>query len=215
LINVRRVVQTMIAAKGSDGRPFIERFHGFCNAVSNTVGSVTFAMSENNVGGSRVVPNLKPANYVGTTDVAIVEDLLYNMPEDERPQIRVGQWDEGSKSWRYAMEPLQPKHIYIMKVDVEGYDVAALNGLKRLLTESPPVALVSEFHPDSAFGVHCDPLKFVRFMYGAGYRYQHEERWFQGRTLKSVEEMLSHVNASMAGTEGYPRTFEGWWDLDS
>ncbi|MFN9943439.1 MAG: hypothetical protein ACK56I_28600, partial [bacterium] len=82
MINVRRVVQTMIAAKGSDGRPFIERFHGFRNGVGNTVGRVSIGIQSNNVGASRlggaVDSHTEQSNGVEIVDTVHLEDLLYN-----------------------------------------------------------------------------------------------------------------------------------------
>jgi hypothetical protein len=218
LINVRRVVQTMIAAKGSDGRPFIERFHGFRNGVGNTVGKFAVHIAPSNVGASRLGGALedddaqvRADNVTEIVDTVHLEDLLYNMPEDERPQIRVGHKDSNG-NWVYAMEPLQPKHIYIVKVDVEGYDVAVLHSLQRVLSSAVrPVAITAEFEPRFVSDTNCKATEFVKFMYHNGYQYE---------GVPHLEEMLKKTAASVNGPIDYSNdaenasdVYEGWWDL--
>jgi hypothetical protein len=206
-INVKRVTQTVIAAKDKHGRPFIERFHGFRNGVGNTVGNVSIKVSRGNVGGSQIASYLRTGTP-GTEFIQTVhlEDLFYNMPPEQRPQIRVGHQDTNG-NWVYAMEPLQPKHVHIMKVDVEGYDVPALYSLRRML-EGPlrekPVAMVTEFFPGMALLKKCSGSEFVKFMYEAGYVYE---------DYPTSEEMLSALEASNRRVSKAPRVFEGWWFL--
>jgi hypothetical protein len=201
------VVQTMIAAKGSDGRPFIERFHGFRNGVGNTVGRVNVSISPENIGGSKLDPTLteKPSWDTEEVDTVHLEDLLYNMPEGERPQIRVGHKDANG-NWVYAMEPLQPKHIYVIKTSVEGYDVAALHSLRRLFeggVDERPVGFVSMFYPHAvAHEANCDVAETVRYFYNQNYTYEGYD---------DVDELVRGVRAS-AQSESGP-AFEGWWDL--
>jgi hypothetical protein len=210
LINVRRVVQTMIAAKGSDGRPFIERFHGFRNGVGNTIGKVVVHIAPSNVGASRLGGALEdgrqmqPTSVTEFVDTVHLEDLLYNMPEGERPQIRVGHKDSNG-NWVYAMEPLQPKHIYIVKVDVEGYDAAALHSLRRLFeggVNERPVAFTSEFYPQAVlYYSKCDVERVIQYFYSLGYKYDGypDAHSFWEAAQKSLTGETSDV-------------FEGWWD---
>jgi hypothetical protein len=129
-----------------------------------------------------------------------MEDLLYHTPPAQRPHITLG---DGS------VVPLQPRHVYMVKVDVEGFDVAALHGLRRLLMEDErPVAVTLEFFPPSMdtslarTPIPCDPFEFTRFMYDAGYVYEN---------AATVDDMLESVRRALSGTG--PRVFEGWWRL--
>jgi hypothetical protein len=209
-MNVQRVAQTVLAAKRDDGHLYGERFYGFWNGVGNTVGNVTIHVNFGNVGASVVKAGLPlDNNYTHFVQTVHLEDLLYNMPEDERPQIRVGHKD-ANDNWVYAMEPLQPKHIYIMKVDVEGFDVPALHSLRRMF-EGPvnerPVAFTAELYPPLVPAVKCNPVEFARFMYDAGYKYEHRGAYVER------EAMIRGVNASRYSVKNSTRTFEGWWDL--
>jgi hypothetical protein len=87
-----------------------------------------------------------------------------------------------------------------VKVDVEGFDVAALHGLRRLLMEDErPVAVTIEFLPQvtSQTPLPCDAVAFTRFMYDQGYVYE---------GVVDVEDMVTVVNETSTA-------FEGWWRL--
>jgi hypothetical protein len=199
-MNVQRVAQTVLAAKRDDGHLYGERFYGFWNGVGNTVGNVTIHVNFGNVGASVVKAGLPlDNNYTHFVQTVHLEDLLYNMPEDERPQIRVGHKD-ANDNWVYA----------IMKVDVEGFDVPALHSLRRMF-EGPvnerPVAFTAELYPPLVPAVKCNPVEFARFMYDAGYKYEHRGAYVER------EAMIRGVNASRYSVKNSTRTFEGWWDL--
>jgi hypothetical protein len=119
-----------------------------------------------------------------------MEDLLYQ-PLQQRPRVRLG---DGSEV------PLEPRHVYMLKVDVEGFDITAMHGLRRLLMEDErPAAVTLEFFPDMAMKGGCDPAEFARFMYSREYAYE---------DMSSVEDMMEALR-TMDATD----VFEGWWRL--
>jgi hypothetical protein len=89
----------------------------------------------------------------------------------------------------------------MVKVDVQGFDVAAMHGLRRLLMEEErPVAVTLEFLPrvTSHTPVPCDAVEFTRFMYAQGYVYE---------GVATVEDMVAIVDDPAVPT------MEGWWRL--
>jgi hypothetical protein len=153
----------------------------FHNAVGNTRGNVTVSTGVDAAGdGSATVSSV------------VMEDLLYDTPVARRPRIVLG---DGS------VVPLQPRHVYMVKVDVEGFDVAALHGLRRLLMEDErPVAVGLTLVPTgtSSGTLPCNTVSFVLFMYEQGYVYE---------GVVSVDTMVDMV---LAATDS-PRSFSGWW----
>jgi hypothetical protein len=192
--NAARALQTFAAAPPSEKfGSWLQRLHVFNNAVGNTRGNVTIKLFTPNPGASFIgaFDPLEPG--VTTVSSVVMEDLLYDTPPAQRPQITLG---DGS------VVPLQPRHVYMVKVDVEGFDVAALHGLRRLLMEDErPVAVTIEFLPRAVPWTlsPCDAVEFTRFMYGQGYVYE---------GVVDVEDMVAAVSASF--TDG-SYAFEGWW----
>jgi hypothetical protein len=91
----------------------------------------------------------------------------------------------------------------MVKVDVEGFDVAALHGLRRLLMEDErPVAVTLEFTPRMTphTPVPCDAVAFTRFMYDQGYVYE---------DVVDVEDMVATVISDASTGDAH----EGWWRL--
>jgi hypothetical protein len=96
----------------------------------------------------------------------------------------------------------------MVKVDVEGFDVAALHGLRRLLMEDErPVAVTIEFLPRMVdkTPLPCDAVELTRFMYGQGYVYE---------DVVAVEDMVatvkSMIDSGPVAVAAVP-TLEGWW----
>ncbi len=54
--------------------------------------------------------------------VVSLEDLLYNVPEDQRPKVRLTRPSPATGLLETVLEPLRPEHVYIVKSDVEGVD---------------------------------------------------------------------------------------------
>jgi hypothetical protein len=59
--------------------------------------------------------------------VVTLEDLLWRMPLDQRPKIRVGAVDPVTGAMTYTLVPLQPEHVYLVKCDVEGFDTNVMH----------------------------------------------------------------------------------------
>lgn len=141
-------------------------------------------------------------------DVVTLEDLLYNMPGEERPQVSVSVFDAATGKSEMRLVPLRAEHIYVVKCDVEGFDVPVLYGLKRLF-EAPvavrPVALTMEFTPRVVAYKSCDALGITAFLYDLGYKYEHDV------DVLSLAEMTSLVDASLKELPMSVSTFEGWW----
>jgi hypothetical protein len=55
-------------------------------------------------------------------DVVTLEDLLYHLPEAQRPKIRVTRANPVSGVKETVWVPLQPEHVYLVKCDVQGFD---------------------------------------------------------------------------------------------
>jgi hypothetical protein len=191
--NAARALQTFAAAPPSEKfGSWLQRLHVFNNAVGNTRGNVTLNFSPSNPGASRVgaFDPMEPDMHVVSS--VVMEDLLYHTPPAQRPHITLG---DGS------VVPLQPRHVYMVKVELEGYDVAALHGLRRLLMEDErPAAVQLQFLPmvSRHTAVPCDAVELTRFMYGQGYVYE---------DVLSADEMADSVSSAV--TSG--AVFEGWW----
>jgi hypothetical protein len=191
--NAARALQTFAAAPPSEKfGSWLQRLHVFNNAVGNTRGNVTLNFSPSNPGASRVgaFDPMEPDMHVVSS--VVMEDLLYHTPPAQRPHITLG---DGS------VVPLQPRHVYMVKVELEGYDVAALHGLRRLLMEDErPEAVqlqLAVIHTPLT-ALPCNAVDLVRFMYGQGYVYEDTP----------MREMVASVNAT-----DVTRAFEGWWRL--
>lgn len=57
----------------------------------------------------------------------------------------------------------------VIKMDVQGAEGEVLAGMRDILRESPPVAIVAEFWPAELTAVGCVPADFVETLRGAGY----------------------------------------------
>jgi hypothetical protein len=145
-----------------------------------------------------------------SVDVVTLEDLLYNLPDAERPRVSVRTLDAVTGQHVTKLVPLRPEHIYVVKCDVEGFDVPVLHSLKRLFAapiESRPVALTAEFTPRVVAYKDCDAAAFTSFLYEHGYRYVH------GSDVLDWDAMSVLVEASRTDQPKCVRTFEGWWKL--
>jgi hypothetical protein len=54
--------------------------------------------------------------------VVTLEDLFFNIPEDQRPLITVSRTHPDTGAVTTVQERLKPEHVYLVKVDVEGFD---------------------------------------------------------------------------------------------
>ena len=219
-MNVQRVVQSTLAAVDGDGRPYIERLHAYHNAVGKVRGTnMTVKVRRHNIGGSRVQPGNRPGSG-GTEPVRGIslEDLFFTLPDAERPQVRVASVNAATGLLESAWVPLQPRHVALIKVDVEGFDLAALYTLRRLFegpVDDRPLAFITEFSPMGTTRVaECAPLEFVRFMYEAGYVYADAPDDTVDSVLSMVWEMLRPTRYTQQGSPPAP-SLEDWWDLSA
>ncbi len=72
-------------------------------------------------------------------NTVVVDDLLFG-PEETRPMIRIGPYGSASST----LVRLQAHHVFLVKVDIEGYDVAAAYGMRKARTKCVHIALL--FH---------------------------------------------------------------------
>jgi hypothetical protein len=164
-----------------------------------------------NVGATMMHPGRRQLEASGevSIDIVTLEDLLYNLPDAERPRVSVRTLDSATGQHVTKLVPLRPEHIYVVKCDVEGFDVPVLHSLQRLFSaplDSRPVALTLEFQPRYHITPKgCDAMKFTSFMYDLGYRYQHYTEALEW------DKMSAMVEASREDAPGCIRVFEGWW----
>lgn len=218
--NMKHVIQTVAKGKGNDGRPLLERFHGYTNAVDSVVGRVSVVPNKHNMGASRVVgadaDQMAQAGdqQLSSVDAVVLEDLLFHMEESARPQVRVGTRDNATGEWVYAMTPLRPEHIVVVKVDVEGWELPAMYGLRRLLESGiKPAGIAMEL----AIGQrvkhnHCIINNFVSYMYMMSYRFTEDGDIH----YTSKEELLKEIAFREACDDALPdchHVLEGWWKL--
>ena len=57
----------------------------------------------------------------------------------------------------------------LVKIDVEGYELPVLRGMRRMLQESPATRVIREMHPHQWHLVPCSADDFVRFLSEIGY----------------------------------------------
>lgn len=218
--NVNRVVQTVARAKGEDGRLYLERFSAFQNGVNNVPGAAASFKHHSNIGTSAMMP-LESARRLGKDISSVVNivtpDDLFSLPEAQRPNIRVRRVNPATGALEAVWERLRPEHVFVVKVDVEGFDGPALHGMRRLLSSPlPPHAITAEFTPEDAMYKGCDSEALVRFLYSKGYEYNAESGGKLEDQAMPLEATLTQIRNSLAGweareTNGAPRTFEGWW----
>jgi FkbM family methyltransferase len=193
--NAARALQTFAAAPATGAHgSWLERVHVFHNAVGSSRSDVTMRFYAPNPGGSYVVTS-GDRNDTVTVASVVMDDLFFALPPAQRPRVRLG---DGS------VVAVEARHVYLVKVDVEGMDLHAMHGLRRLLSQpQPPAAVTLEFFPRSG-SRGCDAVGFVRFMYTCGYVYE------DGST---EEAMVSRVQYSLAHETAVDR-YEGWWRLN-
>jgi hypothetical protein len=118
-------------------------------------GLASTSVMHGNVGASTLHMNSTDNVVLGTSSdnkravpVVTLEDLLWRMPLDQRPKIRVGVVDPTTGAMTYTLVPLQPEHVYLVKCDVEGFDVNVMHrlggcGIPRPPSPFPPISLPS------------------------------------------------------------------------
>ena len=100
---------------------------------SNTPSDGIASVVKDNVGGSVLRTEVDDGSVPGSlsrkrvVSVVTLEDLLWRMPLDQRPKIRVGAVDAVTGALAYTLVPLQPEHVYLVKCDVEGFDTNVMH----------------------------------------------------------------------------------------
>jgi hypothetical protein len=101
---------------------------------SNAPGEATAIARDDNVGASKlrmgvdgVQDSLPSGASKRVVSVVTLEDLLWRMPLDQRPKIRVGAVDPVTGAMTYTLVPLQSEHVYLVKCDVEGFDTNVMH----------------------------------------------------------------------------------------
>ena len=61
-------------------------------------------------------------------NIVTLDDLLFSLPEAQRPNIKVRRVNPTSGLQETVWERLRPEHVFVVKVDVEGFDGLALHG---------------------------------------------------------------------------------------
>ena len=109
-------------------------------AVSNHVGMVDFFETENNTGCHSLIPaGFRPKKI--SVSAPTLDSLL----------------DAGEL----------PKVDFI-KIDIEGAEPIAFQGMHRVIAANPHIALVVEFCPDNLRDSHTDPSAFIETLRGFG-----------------------------------------------
>jgi hypothetical protein len=160
--------------------------------------------------GASTVHGYSTQRQPNTYDIdAVMVDDLFDLPEEQRPKIRVGVrragtshlGEEDPTAFDYSEVPLQRHHVHMVKVDVEGFDIVAAHGMRKLLdgrsADERPMALTFEFQPSSRT-LGCNPFSFAQHLYELGYTYE-------GKTLEDMWAAMVAKNVPGGGT------LEDWW----
>jgi peptidoglycan/xylan/chitin deacetylase (PgdA/CDA1 family) len=113
-------------------------------------------------------------------------------------------------------EPVQPWHVHLVVVDVEGWEMAVAAGMPRLLQVGKPPYVRLTLRPRVAIdATRCNPTAFVQYMYSIGYVFI--DGFNRPSTLFSATQRLHELLQSGKG-EGMPGWFvhrgaRGSWDL--
>jgi FkbM family methyltransferase len=208
IANAARATQTVVDASptASEDDLWLQRFVVYHNAVGKERKQMQIKLRDTNPGSSTLLDKWGVARLKNDKDAAmrtetiagvVIDDLLFDAPLSSRPLVLV--------DGKYV--PLQPEHIAVVKVDIEGYDVPALYGLRRLLeSEHRPSSVMIEFAPTDVASNGCDPARFIRYMYGLGYKYEQQP---------TVEGMLSDAEVAVKKIGADNGVREGWWDLQT
>lgn len=109
-------------------------------AVSNQVGTVDFFETDNNTGCHSLIPASFRPNKISVTATTL--DAM--MDAGELPKVD------------------------FVKIDIEGAEPIAFDGMHRLIAANPDISLVVEFCPDNLRESHVDPGGFIETLRGLG-----------------------------------------------
>jgi len=109
-------------------------------AVSNQVGTVDFYETDNNTGCHSLIPAGFRPNKISVSATTL--DALL---------------DAG-----------QLPNIDLIKIDIEGAEPIAFQGMHRVIAANPKIALIVEFCPDNLRDSHTDPSGFIETLRGLG-----------------------------------------------
>lgn len=131
-------------------QPYGDRFQGYAYAVGDEKKDVTFWI-DTQAGGNN---SLSKQN----TNKNDVQELHV-------PMIRIDDFIQD--------HPCQPD---ILLMDVQGAEVMALRGMKKMLTEHPPTILFIEIWPFGIQNLGSDTNEIRTILHEAGYRLSHLQR---------------------------------------
>jgi len=91
------------------------------------------------------------------------------------------------------------KKIHFIKMDIQGAEAAALDGMKDLVQTNPGLKLFTEFEPSNLKGFGSDPGKYLQTLQKMGF--QLSEVSEKEKTVKPVlpEELLERYTAENGG----------------
>ena len=82
----------------------------------------------------------------------------------------------GQSRWTIAWASLGVARVDVVKMDIEGAELAALRGMRGLIANSPGLALVMEYNPCALRAFGHAPVAALDEVLGMGFARMHEIR---------------------------------------
>ncbi len=104
----------------------------------------------------------------------------------------------------------------VMKIDVEGYELAVLEGLRDHIATARNLAVVCEFNPRAMEKARYEPLDLFRMLWDAGFRVWHIDESRRACALSAIDEakrLREHVDgdyANIFAIKGHDRVVDSW-----
>ena len=159
---VGRLYQSVLANRFSD------RVTLFKNVVGKDVRLVTMSLNEGNPGASHVTDSNARQPQKGEAAGGAARSTTETVATVILDELFDGSATRPRHPFTGA--PIAPSDVAQIKVDVEGFDAAALYSLRGLIETSLPPLIKAEYMPSDVRGTSgCDNVGLMRWLYSLGY----------------------------------------------
>ncbi|HEX2078666.1 MAG TPA: FkbM family methyltransferase [Longimicrobium sp.] len=109
-----------------------------------------------------------------------------------------------------ALERLGGGHrVDVVKIDIEGWEWRALQGMQRVLRESPGMVLVTEFWPNGILKAGGTPARYLQTLHEAGFTFHEIDNEAQRLAPATAGDLLERAESSAQHTFENP-VMQAW-----